>query len=310
MRNSWFVVWTVALATAVAGCATAPETADDAHAPAFRVAAPLPGAAIALVLSGGSARGFAHVGVIAALEAHGLRPDLIVGSSTGSIVGALYASGLRAADLKAAIARLDASAFLDVAVPGVLFFPSPLGIVRGDGLMRYIEREARHRRIEDFPMRFAAVATDLASGTPQIFNAGDAARAVGASSAVPGLITPQRIRGRLYGDGQVSSPLPVSAARELGARIVIAVDVIYPPEDSSLTSIPRLFSQGFLITVHRLKEWEAAAADIVLAPELGHTSGQWLFEERERLVAAGEAATLRALDRLRPLFPGGGPRPP
>lgn len=254
------------------------------------------------MLSGGSARGFAHAGVIKALEANGLRPDLIVGSSAGSVIGALYASGLSAAELEGALERLDATVFSEIAVPGLAFLPSPLGIVRSEGVHRFIDKEARQHHMEDFPIRFAAVATDLLTGEPEIFNAGDVGRAVSASSAVPGIITPPRIRGRLYGDGQLSSPLPVRTALALGARVVIAVDVIYPPEDAHLTSALRVLFQAFAITTYRLKQWEIAAADSVIVPDLGRTSGQWSFGDRERLIAAGEAATLKAMERLRPLF--------
>ena len=289
-------------AALLAGCVSLKASPDVIREPFYDPPAPLPGAGVALVLSGGSARGFAHAGVIKALEANGLRPDLIVGSSAGSIVGALYASGLTAAELGSALERLDATVFSEIAVPGLAFLPSPLGIVRSDGLHRYVDQEAKRHHMEDFPIRFAAVATDLQTGEPQVFNAGDVGHAVSASSAVPGIITPPRIRGRLYGDGQLSSPLPVRIARTLGARVVIAVDVIYPPEDARLTSTLGVLFQAFVITTYRLKEWEIAAADSVIVPDLGRTSGQWGFGDRERLIAAGEAATLKAMARLRPLF--------
>lgn len=288
-------------ASMLGACASTSPAPAELHEPSF-VPGSLPGGGIALVLSGGAARGFAHVGVIKALEAHGLKPDLVVGSSAGSIVGALYASGLDGAQVEAALERLSLWDFGDVAWPGLGFLPSSLGFVRGDSLRRFIDAEAKRHLIEEFPLRFAAVATDLDSGAPRIFNAGDAGRAVAASSAVPGLVTPVPIRGRRYVDGQLSSPLPVAAARELGARIVIAVDVVYPPGDAVLTSTLRVFFQAFAIAVHRVKQLESLGADAVIAPDLGRTSGQWSLGERARLVAAGEGATLRALDRLRPLF--------
>jgi NTE family protein len=287
----------------VAGCATfqPPPPGPDprwVEPAAFPAGSPR----VALVLSGGSARGFAHVGVIKALEAHGLKPDLVVGSSAGSLIGALYASGLSAAELESAIGRMDESAFQDLAFPGFGLVPGSLGVLRGDGLHRFVDREARHHRIEDFPIRFAAVATNLNSGDPAIFNAGDVGRAVSASSAVPGLITPAPIDGRLYGDGQLSSPVPVEAARKLGARVVIAVDVVYPPEDAKLTSSMRVVFQAFAISAYRIKQYEIAQADALVAPELGRTSGQWGLGERDRLVAAGERAALGAIGRLVPLF--------
>lgn len=155
--------------------------------------------------------------------------------------------------------------------------------------------------MEDFPIRFAVVATDMKSGEPEVFNSGDVGTAVAAAGAVPGLFAPVRIAGRLYGDGALSSPLPIKAARDLGARTVIAIDVIYPPEDAGLTSAMRVLFQAFAITVFRLKEFEAANADAVISPILGSTSGQWGFSERARLIDAGERAVLDALPKLQAL---------
>lgn len=257
---------------------------------------------VALVLSSGGARGFAHVGVLKVLEANGLRPDIIVGCSAGSVVGALYASGLTAAELDAVMAKLDASAFSDWTMPGIAFLTSPLGFVKGDGLRRFVDDHAKLHAIEAFPIRFGAVATDLVTGEVVVFNAGDVGRAVHASSAVPGLVSPARISGRLYGDCQVSSPLPVKAARLLGAKRIVAVDVIYPPVDAGLTSSMRVVFQAFAISTYHLKEFEAAMADVVIAPQLPRTSGQLGFEHRQQLIAAGEQATREMLERLRPLF--------
>ena len=259
---------------------------------------------VALVLSGGSARGFAHVGVIKALEANGLKPDIVVGTSAGAIVGALYASGLSTDELAAAMGRLDRSAFQSLSLPGLGVIPGSLGLLRADSFHRFIDREVRHHRMEDFPIRFAVVATDMNSGEPTVFNSGDAGTAVAAAGAVPGLFAPVQIAGRLYGDGALSSPLPVQAARRLGARTVIAIDVIYPPEDAALTNAMRVVFQAFAISVHRLKQYDAASADVVITPELGKTSGQWGFSERDRLIAAGEAAVLPALPRLRAAIQG------
>ena len=284
-------------------CASAPRPASQDPEPRF-MASQVP-AGVALVLSGGTARGYAHVGVIKALEAHGLRPDMVVGSSAGSIVGALYASGLNAAELEAAIAELGRGQFADFELRGMGILPGSLGMVRGDRLHRFIDDRARHHRIEDFPLRFAAVATDLVTGELQIFNAGDVGAAVRASSAMPGVMTPAEIGGRLYADGQLSSPVPVDAARRLGARVVIAVDVIYPPEDASPRTAIGVILQAFAITVHRLKSIEVARADAVIAPELGRVSGQLSFGDRDRLIAAGERATHEAIARLRPLFHAG-----
>ena len=257
---------------------------------------------IALVLSGGAARGFAHIGVIKVLEANGLKPDIIVGSSAGSIVGALYASGLTAAELESSLAQLDTSAFTDFVIPGLGFLPGELGFVRGEKLHRFIDARLKTHRIQDFPIRFAAVATDLNSGKAVAFNSGDAGMAVVASSAVPGVIMPVEIDRRRYGDGQIASPLPVGTARVLGAKTVIAVDVVYPPDHAFLYSAVGVLFQAFTISVHQLKMAEATQADLVITPDLGVTSGQMTFGDRERLIAVGEQAAIKMLPEIRAAF--------
>ena len=288
----------------LAGCATFQPPKLSANPPAVIVPNAFPAGRppVALVLSGGSARGFAHIGVIKVLEANGLKPDIIVGSSAGSIVGALYASGLTATELEAAAAQMDRAVFTDFVLPGLGFLPGELGFVRGDKLHRFVDARLKHHLIQDFPIRFAAVATELSTGKPVAFNSGDAGLAVVASSAVPGVISPLYINRKYYGDGQIASPLPVTLARELGAAIVIAVDVIYPPEDAFVYSAIGVMFQAFAVSVHRLKEYEKAGADLVVAPALRKTSGQFTFADRVHLIAAGEQAALQMLPAIRAAF--------
>ena len=254
------------------------------------------------MLSGGAARGFAHIGVIKVLEENGLKPDIVVGTSAGAIVGALYASGLTATELAAMTRGMGASLFTDFVLPGLGFLPGEMGFVRGEKLQRFVKARLKHPHIQDFPIRFAAVATDLATGEPVAFNSGDAALAVVASSAVPGVITPVRIGRKNFGDGQIASPLPVALARSLGAKVVIAVDVAYPPADAFLYSAFSVLFQAFTISIQQLKKTEAAQANLVIAPVLKSTSGQFSFDDRDHLMAAGEEATRKALPQLRELF--------
>ena len=292
-------------AVMLASCASIPPP-NRTYEPRFvaPTAAELARGGVALVLSGGAARGYAHVGVIKVLEAHGMRPDLVVGSSAGSIVGALYASGLGARELEIALGELGPAQFNDIELRGFGLLPGTMGLVRGDKLHRYIDDRVKRHRIEEFPMRFAAVATDLASGETQIFNAGDVGAAVVASSAVPGIVSPALIGGRLYSDGQLSSPLPVEVARRLGATAIIAIDVIYPPQDANPRTAIGVLFQAFTITVSRLRETELARADVVIAPQIERAAVQLRFRDRERLIAAGEKAAAEAIPRLRPYFDG------
>ena len=288
----------------LAGCATFSPQMNNGPDPRFEVPAPLPAGdvGVALVLSGGAARGYAHVGVIRVLEENGLRPSIVVGSSVGSIVGALYASGLSGVELERAVGELGAGTFNDWVLPSLGFFPGEKGFIKGDKLHRFIDDRVGHHLIEHFPIRFAAVATELRSGELQVFNAGDVGAAVRASSAVPGIIAPAEIAGRLYGDGQISSPIPVGTARKLGARRIIAVDVIYPSEDAFISSAIGVLFQTFTISMNRLKAVELADADVVISPVLPRTSGQMSFGDRDMLIAAGERAARAALARVRPLF--------
>ena len=303
MKPAWLAFLAPLLLCGCAPSGPAPRIVEEPRTiapPRFATNAP-----VALVLSGGGFRGFAHVGVLKVLEENGIRPDIVVGASSGAIVGSLYASGLSPGEVENAVGRMDGSLFADFVLPGLYITPGGLGFVRGERLHRFMERHLRKDLIQDFPIAFAAVATDLQSGEVRAFNAGSAALAVRASSALPGVLTPVEIGGHLVGDGQIASPAPVISAHKLGARIVVAVDVVYPPRDALLSSPLDVAFQAFTISLRRLAENELALADIVIAPEIPPTSGQFGFSDREMLIAAGENATREALPRIRQVLRDG-----
>jgi NTE family protein len=252
---------------------------------------------VALVLSGGSARAFAHVGAIKALDAAGVRPEIVVGTSAGAIVGALYAAGLAPEALEAAAAEADWSLFADIGLR-----PAALGVVGTSRIREFVNRKLGDRPIEALPRRFAAVATDLQAGTITVFDRGDAGLAVDASAAIPGLFEPVRIGGRLYADGGLVSPLPVDAARSLGAQFVIAVDVIYPPGEGVLASALDVLLQTFLVQTRRIATLERLGADVVVAPPIPPTATQLTFADRARLIEIGEDAGRNALPAIRTLL--------
>lgn len=288
------------LAVLSAGCGTFSPPPVVGREPASVAPAPLPraGTALALVLSGGAARGFAHVGVLQALEEHGIRPDIVVGSSAGAVVGALYASGLAAAEVDAALAQMSGAMFTDLVLPRFGFLYGDLGLVKGEKIRRFVRDQLRHELIEDFPLRFAAVATDLRSGATRVLNAGDASLAVRASIAMPGIMTPVEIGGALLADGQIASPLPVRAARHLGAHVVIAVDVLYPAEHAALTSPLAVVFQAFTISMNRLRDLERHDADVVIEPRIPPTEGQLGLASRAWLVEAGREAARAAMPAI------------
>ena len=211
----------VSLAVGIlAGCATAPVNHTDADAP---YAAPLARTTavrpvIGLVLGAGGSRGFAHVGVLKALEAAGIEADVLVGVSSGAVVAALHAGGIRAADLETSALEIEDNDLLDF----TMFGP---GIIEGGRLQDYINDTLRNRPIEALQKPFAAVVAERATNRMVVFNRGNTGLAVRASASVPRLFWPVVIRGTEYVDGGVASRLPASVARDMGADIVIAVDV-------------------------------------------------------------------------------------
>ena len=247
----------------------------------------------ALVLSGGGLRGFAHVGVLKALELHGIRPDLVVGSSVGAVVSAVYASGRDARELERIVSAND-------------FYLGSGWFRRSTedshlGLHAFASLHVRHQRIEHFPIGLAAVATDLQDGCVAIFNHGGAALAAQASAGLPGAFASTTIRGRAFADGSLTSPAPVRVARASGAQHVIAVNLTRPPEHSHLASlVDRMFQVG-LVMVRSLAIQEARAADVVIEPVFA-SQEQIHLDNRAALIAAGEAATRAALPRIRELL--------
>lgn len=246
---------------------------------------------LALVLGGGCHRALAHVGVIKVLEANGITPDLVVGTSAGSMVGALYASGLRAAALEKAAAELTWDAIQK-------FELSRFGFYTADPLRAYINRAVKGKKIEEFPVRYAAVAADLQTGTPRMFISGEAGLAVQASASTPGVFQPTMVDGRPLVDGGVISPVPVMMARNLGADTVIAVNVSFPPAEARLRDVVDVVMQAFTISTHQLVMRELAAANVVVAPAIPQVDDMG-FENHPLFITTGERAASAALPAIR-----------
>ncbi len=250
---------------------------------------------IGLALGGGAARGFAHIGVIKVLEANGITPDLVVGTSAGSLVGALYAAGNNAAALQKMAVDMDEAAISDWSVP---FFTQSTGVLKGEGLQNYVNRAVRGLPIEKLRLPFGAVATDLRSGQPILFRRGNTGAAVRASSSVPGVFQPVRIGNVDYVDGGLVSPVPVSFARKMGADFVIAVNISAQPDAQPSSNTFEVLLQTFSIMGQSLNQYELKQADIVIRPELATMKGND-FQNRNVAMLAGERAALAALPELR-----------
>ncbi len=265
---------------------------NSATPPAPMVAsAALPPAKIALVLGGGAARGFAHIGVIKALEAQGISPDMIVGTSAGSVVGALYAAGYNGFDMQKLSMQMEEGQVSDWSMPN-------RGVIKGEALQDFINTSVKQRPLEKLNKLFAVVATDLHSGEMIVFRTGNTGMAVRASSSVPGVFQPVSINGHDYVDGGLVSPVPVRVARALGADFIIAVDISDRPQYGKTESTLDVLMQTFTIMGQTINRNELPGADMVIRPlTLGINSTD--FNGRHLAVLEGEKAVAAILPDLK-----------
>ncbi len=249
---------------------------------------------IGLALGGGAAKGFAHIGVIKMLEANGFKPEVVSGTSAGSVVGALYASGMDAFQMQQHAVALDEASIRDLSL-----FSG--GVLKGQALQDYVNRTIGQRAFDKMKKPFAAVATQLATGQRTIFVRGNVGQAVRASCSIPGVFEPVKIGDALYVDGGLVSPVPVDAARQLGADFVIAVDISTRVTGKTPDSMLGVVNQTITIMGQKLGEQELSRADIVIRPRVNDI-GPADFEQRTRAIVEGEKAALAALPQLRAKF--------
>jgi NTE family protein len=253
---------------------------------------------LGLALGGGAARGFAHVGVIQVLEEAGIQPELVVGTSAGSLVAALYASGKTSAQLKRVAETMEEAEITDWMMPIL-----NRGALRGEALARYVNTQVGGRLIEQMKIPLGVVATDLHSGEPVLFRRGNTGSAVRASSAVPAVFQPVKIGAREYVDGGLVSPVPVRQARDMGANVVIAVDISTDPEGSPASDTFQILMQTFNIMGKSLNTVLLKDADVVVKPALmGVKSAD--FAARRRSIEAGREAMLKQLPHLKEILSG------
>ncbi len=274
------------LALALAGCNLTAEVSKE-RLPRFvepHGAAPR----VVLVLGSGGPRGFAHIGVLKALEDAGVRPDLIVGSSVGSMVGALYAAGLSARELESLAYNINVLEFFEFRLLGG-------GLATGSAIQDYVNARVDGKPIERLRIPFVAAATRLSDGKLALFNYGDTGLAVRASGASPGQFEPVRIGEQLYVDGDEASPVPIRAAHQLGARLVIAVDVSAYAEDT-----PKSAPQEWIVKDERRARQvaaEATATDILIHPNIGYYAGH-TESYRRNVIAIAERFTREKLPAI------------
>ena len=288
-------------ALSVSGCAilsTAPEPLTGTAPPPPSAQVPTVSAPVApkpikigLALGGGAARGFAHIGVIKVLEAQGFTPDIIVGTSAGAVVGALYASGNTGFELQKIAFKLEESKISDWSMPD-------RGVFKGEALQQFVNDAVAQRPIEGLKKPFAVVATDLKSGDSILFRTGNTGMAVRASATVPGIFQPVSINGHEYVDGGLSSLVPVRSARQMGADVVIAVDISARPGNHAVRGTLDILLQTFTIMGQNLARFELKEADVVIRPQVG-SIGPADFQARHDSILEGEKAAQAALPQIR-----------
>jgi NTE family protein len=239
---------------------------------------------------GGALRGFAHVGVLRALQEAGIKPDIVVGTSAGAVDGAAYASGMTADQIDSAARHVELSSLID------LTWASG-GFMRGNNLAKWFDAVTSNVPIERFPIRFAAIATDLKSETPVLVDSGSAGRAIQTSAALPGVNVPVPYdRGHLI-DGCITSLVSVRSARAMGAAVVIAVDIYCQGPRNDGMSIPSVLSRVMRTQSCLVAAPETAEADVLIAPAVS-VSGMSAKYEQDRAIQAGYEAARAALPRL------------
>lgn len=250
---------------------------------------------VALVLGSGGARGYAHIGAIDVLEKNGIHPDFIVGTSAGSIVGALYASGKTPDQIK--------DIALNLKVQDVREFKiRKKGFLDGTKVQDFVNEQINNLPLEKMKIPLFVVATKLNNGKKVIFNYGNTGQAVSASTAIPSMFIPANISGQEYVDGGLVSPVPVEVARQLGADVVIAVDILAQPKYTETGNMWGLFNQNINIMQQHLSQVELQDADVVIRPDLREKAHIFDVKERSNTMAAGEGATQAKIENIKDII--------
>jgi NTE family protein len=252
---------------------------------------------IGLALSGGAARGFAHVGVLKVLQEHGIPVDMIAGSSAGSIVAGAFAAGMTPDEIAEMGRKIK---WMKISGPSF----SPRGLLSNARLETFITKNFPVLKFEDLPVPFGAVACDIETGDEVVLTGeGDLAPAIRASCAIPGVFTPvENAAGRTLVDGGVVAPVPTRAVREMGAEIVIAVDVLAGGGTNlgkPKTLLGVIFQSAMMLirTASKLQDYHA---DVTILPKVSHIRIDDL-SKMDELIAAGEEAAREKVEEIKAL---------
>jgi len=265
-------------------------------------ATPLKDLRVALVLSGGGARALAHAGVIEVLEEHQIPVDLIVGSSAGSVIGALYADTPNALQLRKKIIALNKWDLLDVNFSsGIRMFWQLRGPVEGHALRCFLQKNMRAQDFHQLQIPLAVVTTDIHRGDAFVIRSGPLVPAIHASSAVPMVFSPVMMYGRTLVDGGVASPVPVEIAQRYAPQIIIAVDIGTSPDYGPVTNAYQLGVRSLHISYHKLAYWQNLQADVVIHPAIDQF-GMFDDHANEDMYQAGREAAIAAIPQIQQLL--------
>lgn len=287
MKHSRRAFLTLVCAGLLSACPSTPAPAPQTNS------APKPAAKIALALGGGASKGFAHIGVIKVLQENRIPVHIVTGTSAGAVVGSLYASGMSPDRLELEAEILNKSDVVDLTL-------STTGFIKGEKLQNWINHKVGKRKMEQFPIRFGAVATEFDSGRMAVFDKGDAGLVVRASASIPNVFQPAYIGGKAFVDGGLSAPVPVSAAKRMGANVVIAVDISAKPnklaKDSGFLSY---LDQSLNVMSAAALHNELRQAHVVIKPQVQNLGAIGGFDQKAQAIKLGEDAARAALPQIR-----------
>ncbi|GGA33333.1 esterase [Kroppenstedtia guangzhouensis] len=260
----------------------------------------MPGPKVGLALGSGGARGLAHIGVLKVLQREGIPVDVIAGSSMGSLVGSLFAVGLDLDMIEGLAVHLKRKHWLDLTVPR-------RGFVTGEKVKEMIRLLTRGRTLEELPIPMGVVATDLNRGERVVFQTGPLDLAVRASISIPGIFEPVRWQGRTLVDGGVVDRVPVSVVKEMGAEMILAVDVVPRTTSVRIRNIFDVIAQTLSVMEREILNQRLLEADVLIHPDLADISPT-AFTRVEECIRLGEEAALLQVDRIKRLIAKRGAR--
>ena len=250
---------------------------------------------VALVLGGGSAKGFAHVGVLRALEKEKIPIHMIVGTSVGSLIGGLYAANPDSFQLEWTAFKINRGDILDFSVVS-----SKMGPVQGTKLEYFVEQNAKVKTVEATRIPFYPVATDLNTGETVTLEKGSLARAIHASAAIPGIFVPVKFGNRMLVDGGVTNNIACEVARAKGADVIIAVNLQRDIRETDITSVVDVIAQSISIMMHVNSKTKLAHADVILEPDTRGIS-MFDFTQKKTLMEEGIRSAERAMPKIKAL---------